>query len=121
MKRLLSSLVFFLMAAVLAPAATADKPTAPLPSAPATAKVIAYSEKDVIAVKAKIRFTTLIVLPKQEQILDYTCGDKEFWVVNDTQNFAYVKPAKTGSRTNLNLITAGGNVYSFNGISTSLR
>jgi type IV secretory pathway VirB9-like protein len=113
MKRLLSSLVIFLMAAVLAPAATAEKPTAPLPSAPATAKVIAYSEKDVIAVKAKIRFTTLLVLPKQEQILDFTCGDKEFWVVNGTQNFAYVKPAKTGSRTNLNLITASGNVYSF--------
>jgi type IV secretory pathway VirB9-like protein len=113
MKRLLSSLVIFLLAAVLAPAATADKPTAPLPSTAATAKVISYSEKDVIAVKAKIRFTTLLVLPKQEQILDYTCGDKEFWVVNGTQNLAYVKPAKTGSRTNLNLITASGNVYSF--------
>jgi type IV secretion system protein VirB9 len=113
MKRLLSSLVISLIAALLARLATADKPTAPLPSAAATAKVISYSEKDVIAVKAKIRFTTLLVLPKQEQILDYTCGDKEFWVVNGTQNFAYVKPAKTGSRTNLNLITASGNVYSF--------
>jgi type IV secretion system protein VirB9 len=74
---------------------------------------VSYSEKDVVPVKAKIRFTTLIVLPKQEQILDYTCGDKEFWVVNGNQNFAYVKPAKAGSRTNLNLITASGNVYSF--------
>ena len=80
---------------------------------PQTAKVVSYSEKDVIAVKAKVRFTTLIVLPKQEQILDFTCGDKEFWIVNGGQNFAYVKPAKTGSRTNLNLITASGNVYSF--------
>ena len=67
----------------------------------------------MIAVKAKVRFTTLIVLPKQEQILDFTCGDKEFWIVNGSQNFAYVKPAKAGSRTNLNLITASGNVYSF--------
>ena len=63
--------------------------------------------------KAKVRFTTLIVLPKQEQILDFTCGDKEFWIVNGSQNFAYVKPAKPGSRTNLNLITASGNIYSF--------
>ena len=75
--------------------------------------MISYSEKDVIAVKAKVRFTTLIVLPKPEQILDFTCGDKEFWIVNGSQNFAYVKPAKAGSRTNLNLITASGNVYSF--------
>ncbi len=84
---------------------------APPPSQ--TVKVVSYSEKDVILVKAKIRFTTLIVLPKLEQILDFTCGDKEFWIVNGSQNFAYVKPAKTGSRTNLNLITASGNVYSF--------
>ena len=85
------------------------------PQSPAqqAAKVVSYSEKDVIAVKAKVRFTTLIVLPKQEQILDFTCGDKEFWIVNGSQNFAYVKPAKAGSRTNLNLITASGNVYSF--------
>jgi type IV secretion system protein VirB9 len=88
---------------------------APTPSSPPpqTAKVVSYGERDVIAVKAKVRFTTLIVLPKQEQILDFTCGDKEFWIVNGSQNFAYVKPAKAGSRTNLNLITASGNVYSF--------
>ena len=78
-----------------------------------SAKVVSYGDKDVVPVKAKVRFTTLIVLPKQEQILDFTCGDKEFWVVNGSQNFAYVKPAKAGSRTNLNLITASGNVYSF--------
>jgi len=95
----------------LAPAASAAPPPSSVPSQ--TAKVVSYSEKDVIPVKAKIRFTTLIVLPKQEQILDFTSGDKEFWIVNGSQNFAYVKPAKAGSRTNLNLITASGNVYSF--------
>src|SRR5207302_103135 len=54
-----------------------------------------------------------IMLPKNEQILDYACGDKDFWVINGSQNFAYVKPAKAGARTNLNLVTASGNVYSF--------
>jgi type IV secretion system protein VirB9 len=91
----------------------ADKQPLPSASTPAAAKVVSYAEQDVVAVRAKIRFTTLIVLPKQEQILDYTCGDKEYWVVNGSQNFAYVKPARPGSRTNLNLITASGNVYSF--------
>lgn len=93
----------------------AETPPSPetTPAPPATARVVAYGEKDVVQVKAKIRYTTLIVLPKQESILDYTCGDKEFWVVNGTANFAYVKPAKADSETNLNLITASGNIYSF--------
>jgi len=50
---------------------------------------------------------------RHEQILEFICGDKEFWVVNGAQNFAFIKPAKVGSETNLNLITAAGNVYSF--------
>jgi type IV secretory pathway VirB9-like protein len=77
------------------------------------AKVVQYGEKDVVKVNTKVRFTTLIVLPKNEQILDFTCGDKEFWVVNGNQNFAYIKPAKVGAHTNLNLVTASGNIYSF--------
>ena len=89
-----------------APPATGDPPVL-------TARVVAYGDKDVVPVKTKIRFTTLIVLPKRESILDYTCGDKEFWIVNGAANFVYVKPAKPNSETNLNLITASGNVYSF--------
>lgn len=81
------------------------------PAAPA--RVVQYGERDVIPVHARVRFTTLIVLPKSEQIMDFVCGDKEYWIVNGAQNFAYVKPAKSGGRTNLNLVTANGNVYSF--------
>jgi type IV secretory pathway VirB9-like protein len=84
----------------------------PADSGPST-KTVQYGEKDVIKLKTKIRFATLIVLPQNEQILDFTCGDKEFWVVNGNQNFAYVKPAKEGTTTNLNLVTAAGNIYSF--------
>jgi len=47
------------------------------------------------------------------KILDFACGDKEFWIINGNENFAYVKPAKTGATTNLNLITASGNIYTF--------
>jgi type IV secretion system protein VirB9 len=107
MNRLIRIFISVLQGLALCAAATPQSPP------PQTAKVVSYGEKDVIAVKAKVRFTTLIVLPKQEQILDFTCGDKEFWIVNGSQNFAYVKPAKAGSRTNLNLITASGNAYSF--------
>jgi len=55
----------------------------------------------------------MIVLPEGEEILDVVCGDKDFWVVNATQNMAHVKPAKEGSSTNLNLVTGSGAVYSF--------
>ena len=65
------------------------------------------------ACNAKLRFTTMIILPEQEEILDFVCGDKEFWVVSGAQNLAYVKPAKAGATTNLNLVTASGHVYSF--------
>lgn len=34
-------------------------------------RTVAYGERDVIPVRARLRFTTLIVLPKREQILDY--------------------------------------------------
>jgi type IV secretion system protein VirB9 len=98
-------------------AGAADKKPDPVPVGPvvvaAGSKVVQYGDHDVVLVGAKIRFTTLIELPKNEQILEFICGDKEFWVVNGSQNFAFVKPAKVGSETNLNLITAAGNVYSF--------
>lgn len=94
-----------LAALFLACAAQADGPLG--------ARTVAYSEKDVIPVKAKVRYTTIIVLPKQESVLDYVCGDKEFWIVNGSANFVYIKPAKVGSESNLNLVTASGNVYSF--------
>lgn len=90
--------------------ASQDAPALP---APAEAKEVSYGEKDVVQIKTKLRYSTLLVLPKNEQILDFTCGDKDWWVINGAQNFAYIKPAKAGAQTNLNLITAGGNVYSF--------
>ena len=37
-------------------------------------KQFEYGERDVLRVNAKLRYTTLIVLPKNEQILDFT-GD----------------------------------------------
>ena len=93
--------------------ASKSPPKSVQPSEAAPTKVVSYGDKDVVTVRTKIRFSTLIVLPKNEQILDFICGDKDMWIVNGSQNFASVKPAKVGSQTNLNLITASGNVYTF--------
>jgi Conjugal transfer protein len=77
------------------------------------AKVVAYNPQDVVPVRTKVRFVTLIVLPQGEEILEVACGDKDFWSINGVQNLAYVKPAQEGIKTNLNLVTASGNIYSF--------
>src|SRR3982751_5223189 len=71
------------------------------------------SARTVIPLHTRIRYTTMIVLPDGEEILDVVCGDKDFWVISATQNIAHVKPAKEGSSTNLNLVTGSGSVYSF--------
>jgi type IV secretory pathway VirB9-like protein len=78
-----------------------------------TSRDVTFNERSVIQVNAKLRFTTMIILPKGEQILDFVCGDKDFWVVSGAENLAYVKPAKAGAQTNLNLVAGSGRVYSF--------
>src|SRR5713226_3478791 len=77
------------------------------------ARTVKYAETDIIPVHAKIRFSTLIVLPVNEEILDATTGDKEFWIINGAHNLCYLHPAQQGIRSNLNLITSTGHVYSF--------
>lgn len=76
------------------------------------ARTIRYTPNDIVAIRTKVRFTTLVVLPEGEKILDFVVGDKDFWVVEGADNMAYVKPAKEGAATNVQLITAAGNAYS---------
>jgi type IV secretory pathway VirB9-like protein len=86
----------------------------PVPAATEeAARVVKYGKEDIVPVHAKLRFSTLIVLPEGEEILDFTTGDKEFWVINGAHNLCYIHPAQAGIRSNLNLITASGHVYSF--------
>ena len=77
------------------------------------ARVVKYGKEDIVPVHAKVRFSTLIVLPESEEILDFTTGDREFWIINGAHNLCYVHPAQAGIRSNLNLVTASGHVYSF--------
>jgi type IV secretion system protein VirB9 len=86
---------------------------APTASADTGARVVKYSKEDIVPVHAKLRFSTLIVLPDDEEILDFTTGDREFWIINGSHNLCYIHPAQAGIRSNLNLITASGHVYSF--------
>ena len=84
------------------------------PAAQATGvREVTASERSLIPLTTKLRYTTMILLPDEEEILDVVCGDNDFWVISATQNIAHVKPAKEGAATNLNLVTASGTVYSF--------
>ena len=71
------------------------------------------SPRSVTSLQTRLRYTTMIVLPEDEEILDVICGDKDFWVISATHNIAHVKPAKENATTNLNLVTGNGTVYSF--------
>ena len=84
-----------------------------VPAFAQTTREVTHHPRSVVEVHAKLRFTTMIILPEHEEILDFICGDKDFWIVSGTQNLAYVKPAKAGATTNLNLVTSSGTVYSF--------
>ena len=74
---------------------------------------VTASDRSVIPLNTKIRYTTMVLLPDGEEILDVVCGDRDFWVISATQNIAHVKPAKAGAATNLNPVTSSGNVHSF--------
>jgi SAM-dependent methyltransferase len=114
MKRIISSgwqLVFVYAVAIFV--LVAAFPFFAVRAATDAARVVKYSKEDIVPVRAKLRFSTLIVLPEDEEILDFTTGDKEFWIINGAHNLCYVHPAQAGIRSNLNLITASGHVYSF--------
>jgi len=104
---------FLRVFAVLALGAAAFPASSTHASTEAAARVVRYAKEDIVPVHAKLRFSTLIVLPEDEEILDFTTGDKEFWIINGAHNLCYVHPAQAGIRSNLNLVTASGHVYSF--------
>jgi type IV secretion system protein VirB9 len=85
----------------------------PVAAQTAGIREVTASDRSVIPLNTKLRYTTMVVLPHDEEILDVICGDRDFWVISATQNIAHVKPAKDGAMTNLNLVTASGAIYSF--------
>src|SRR6185503_19313432 len=85
---------------------------APL-EAETAAHTITYHSQDIVNIRAKVKYTTLIQLPSTEKIIEAATGDKEFWIIDVVGSFCFVHPAKAGIRSNLNLITDKGNIYSF--------
>ena len=63
--------------------------------------------------RARVRHTTLIVLPPGERILDFVVGDSEYWHLTGAANVAYLKPLAEGAATNVALVCESGRIYSF--------
>jgi type IV secretion system protein VirB9 len=78
-----------------------------------TARVVKYHANDIVSVRAKMRYTTLIELPGTEKIMEVATGDKDFWIIDAIGNYCFLHPAKEGIHSNLNLITDKGSVYAF--------
>jgi type IV secretion system protein VirB9 len=78
-----------------------------------TARLVKYHANDIVTVRARMRYTTLIQLPATEKILEVATGDKDFWIIDTVGNYCFLHPAKEGIHSNLNLITDKGTVYSF--------
>ena len=78
-----------------------------------SARIVKYHANDIVNIRAKMRYTTLIELPSTEKILDAATGDKDFWIIDKVGNYCFVHPAKEGIHSSLDLITDKGTVYSF--------
>src|SRR5512134_4058716 len=82
-------------------------------SAQSGVREVSATDRGVIPLQTRLRYTTMVILPDGEEILDVLCGDRDWWVISATHNIAHVKPAKAGAETNLNLVTSSGTIYSF--------
>lgn len=78
-----------------------------------SARIVKYHANDIVSVRAKMRYTTLIELPSTEKIMQVATGDKDYWIIDTVGNYCFLHPAKEGIHSNLNLITDHGSVYSF--------
>ena len=90
-------------------------PPTPRGAPPSSLAVLAvdYLSDKVPTIYTKIRFATAIVFPEPEKIVEVICGDKDWWQIAGPDRIVYIKPSRTGSSTNLTVIGASGNIYSF--------
>ena len=74
---------------------------------------IIEAEDQIVRIKAKTRHTTVIVLPANENVLDFIVGDSEYWHLTGAANLAFLKPIAENVTTNVALVCESGRIYSF--------
>jgi len=78
-----------------------------------SARIVHYHSSDIVSIRARMHYTTLIELPSTEKIMEVATGDKDFWIIDAVGNYCFLHPAQAGIQSDLDLITNKGNVYSF--------
>ena len=53
-------------------------------------------EDRIHRLRTQVRHTTVIVLPADENILDFVVGDSEYWHLTGAANVAFLKPLSAG-------------------------
>jgi hypothetical protein len=54
-----------------------------------SARTVQYHSQDIVPIRAKLKYTTLIELPTTEKIMEAATGDKDFWIVDVVGNFCF--------------------------------
>ena len=78
-----------------------------------TPLVIDYSPDEIPIIRTRIRYSTVIILPITERIIETVCGDKEWWQIDPVENMIYIKPTKASISTNLTVLGKSGTLYAF--------
>ncbi len=78
-----------------------------------SARRVAVKQDTVVRLATQVRYTTLVVVPADERILEFVLGDAERWDLVGAANIALLKPLARGARTSVTLITDAGRIYAF--------
>ena len=62
------------------------------------ASVPEEGEDRIHRLRTQVRHTTVIVLPADENILDFVVGDSEYWHLTGAANVAFLKPLSLRTR-----------------------
>ena len=111
MRNLVVSLVL-LPALASAQTPTATRGVVPTPPPPPVREIV-VPKGAVTSLTLKLRFTTMVVLPEGDDVVDVICGDDSVVTITPLNNIVHLKPSKEGLSTNMNLVTASGTIYSF--------
>ena len=79
----------------------------------ASARHVEVTDDTVVEIAARVRYTTVIVVPEDEGILTFACGDSDYWSLEGQEgtNVALLKPMAAGVSTSVTLITDAGRIY----------
>ena len=57
-----------------------------------TSAALSYEPRSIVRVDAKLRMTTVLMLPDTEEILDFVCGDKTLSMASSSTLTSVARP-----------------------------